>query len=138
MRQIQQRVPDIPIVVLTGLDNQEIAVEALRAKAQDYLVKGNMQGNLLIRSIHYAIERQQILEKLSNSEARYRGVVEDQTELICRFLPDYTLTFVNESTCRYFQQEAEVLIGQSLKWLMPHSVWPKMQQSLTEICWQNP
>lgn len=138
LRQIQQRVPDIPIVVLTGLDNQEIAVEALRAKAQDYLVKGNMQGNLLIRSIHYAIERQQILEKLSNSEARYRGVVEDQTELICRFLPDYTLTFVNESTCRYFQQEAEVLIGQSLKLLIPHSVWPKMQQSLTEICWQNP
>lgn len=49
---------------------------------------------------------------LQRSEARYRAVVEDQTELICRFLPDTTLTFVNEAYCRYFDQPREALMGQ--------------------------
>lgn len=45
------------------------------------------------------------------SLARYRAVVEDQTELICRFLPDATLTFVNEAYCRYFGRERLDLLG---------------------------
>ena len=36
------------------------------------------------------------------SEERYRTIVEEQTELICRYRPDTTLTFVNEAYCRYF------------------------------------
>jgi PAS domain S-box-containing protein len=50
---------------------------------------------------------------LSMSEERYRAIVEDQTELICRFLPDGTLTFVNEAYCRYFGKPREELIGYS-------------------------
>lgn len=47
---------------------------------------------------------------LQQSEARYRAIVEDQTELICRFLPDGTLTFVNHTYCRYFERtQAEVI-----------------------------
>ena len=50
---------------------------------------------------------------LRQSEARYRGIVEDQTELICRFLFDGTLTFVNEAFCRYFGRERAELINLS-------------------------
>jgi PAS domain S-box-containing protein len=50
---------------------------------------------------------------LRESRERYRSVVEDQTELICRFLPDGTLTFVNGAYCRYFQRPAEELVGNS-------------------------
>jgi PAS domain S-box-containing protein len=52
-------------------------------------------------------------EQLQKSEQRYRAVVEDQTELICRFLLDGTLTFVNEAYCRYFAKTREELIGHS-------------------------
>lgn len=64
-------------------------------------------------------QRKYALEALQKSEARYRGIVEDQTELICRFMPDGTLTFVNDAYCRYFNQEQYDLIGQSFMPAIP-------------------
>lgn len=49
------------------------------------------------------------LAELKFSEARYRAIVEDQTELICRSLPDGTITFANDAYCRYFNQEKELI-----------------------------
>ena len=115
LKEIQQTAAKIPIIVLTGTHDEANALAALREGAQDYLVKGSISADLLAKSVHYAIERQQNAEKLRQSEARYRGVVEDQTELICRFLPKGILTFVNQVYCRYFGLSEEDLIGQNLK-----------------------
>lgn len=52
--------PNLPIVVLTGCDDEELAIEAVRAGAQDYLVKGQVETNTLVRAIRYAIERKQL------------------------------------------------------------------------------
>ncbi|QIZ70119.1 PAS domain S-box protein [Oxynema aestuarii] len=57
---------------------------------------------------------------LRKSEARYRAIVEDQTELICRFAPNGRLTFVNDAYCRYFNVEREQLMDGSLVPLIPH------------------
>jgi DNA-binding NtrC family response regulator len=51
--------PDIPIVVMSGLDDETVAMQAVRAGAQDYLPKGQADGNLLARAIRYAIERKE-------------------------------------------------------------------------------
>ncbi|MGE3597919.1 MAG: PAS domain S-box protein, partial [Dehalococcoidia bacterium] len=53
------------------------------------------------------------------SQERYRAMVESSTELICRYLPDGTLTFVNEAYCRYFDRPRESLIGVSFLDLLP-------------------
>lgn len=58
-------------------------------------------------------ERMAMERALRESETRYRRVVEDQTELIVRCLPDGTRTFVNEAYCRYSEATAEELIGTS-------------------------
>ncbi len=59
------------------------------------------------------LERHQLDEALRESEARYRAVVEDQTEFIVRWLPDGTRTFVNEAYARYFGMGAHEMIGVS-------------------------
>ncbi|MGB7445282.1 MAG: hybrid sensor histidine kinase/response regulator [Coleofasciculaceae cyanobacterium] len=59
-RRLHDQFPQIPIIILSGLDNEEMAVTALSEGAQDYLLKGNFKSDLLARSIRYAIERQQI------------------------------------------------------------------------------
>jgi len=62
--------PRIPAVVLTALDDAAMAVEAVRRGAQDYLVKGQIDGRLLVRVVRYAIERKQIGEALEEANRR--------------------------------------------------------------------
>ncbi len=61
---IQQKAPDIPIAILTGMNDQQLAMEALRKGAQDYLIKGQVTTELLTQSIRYAIERKIIQKEL--------------------------------------------------------------------------
>jgi PAS domain S-box-containing protein len=58
---------------------------------------------------------------LKESEERYRNVVESQTEMICRFLPDTTLTFVNDAYCKYFDKPARELVGTKFVAFLPES-----------------
>src|SRR5919197_2580643 len=64
---IRQAASRVPIIVLTGLDDDASAVAAVNAGAQDYLVKGRVDGQTLIRSIRYAIERHQVVARLHQS-----------------------------------------------------------------------
>ena len=68
--QAYAQAPQIPFVVLTGLDDQTLALSAVRQGAQDYLVKGQTDGGLLLRAIRYATERKRIEEdlRLANEE----------------------------------------------------------------------
>ncbi len=60
--------PDVPIIVLTGHNDDEAAIAAVQKGAQDYIVKGRVPGGLLGRSIRYAIERQKLLVQLEHSQ----------------------------------------------------------------------
>jgi signal transduction histidine kinase len=75
--QTYQAAPDLPIVVLTGLNDKVIALEALREGAQDYLVKGKIDSNLLVRAIRHAIERAQTLKRLRHSEEQLQRLNEE-------------------------------------------------------------
>ncbi|MGE5415249.1 MAG: diguanylate cyclase domain-containing protein [Acidobacteriota bacterium] len=72
-------------------------------------------------------------EALRISEERYRGIVEDQTELICRRDPDRTLTFVNEAFCRYFKKSRDELLGQAFEPNVFQEDEPIIHQHLSEL-----
>ena len=65
LRQMQAANPTIPIIVLSGVSDQALALQAVQNGAQDYLVKGHGQPELLARSIRYAIERKRAEERLT-------------------------------------------------------------------------
>ena len=71
-KKVYKQAPDVPIILLTGLDDEKLAVEVLQMGAQDYLVKHNIDGNTLGRSIRYAIERHRLSAALEESEQRFR------------------------------------------------------------------
>ncbi len=69
---------------------------------------GSQGITLIIEDITAQVTYQKMLEL---NEAKYRGIVEDQTEFITRFLPDGTLVFVNDAYARYLGKEKEELLG---------------------------
>ncbi len=72
----QREAPGVPLVVLTGLSDQMLAVEAVRHGVQDYLIKGQTDERQIARAIRYAIERQRMEKELRRSEERYRRLAD--------------------------------------------------------------
>jgi DNA-binding response OmpR family regulator len=65
LKRLSPRESKIPIVVLTGLDDEQTAIEAVHLGAQDYLIKGEISGQVLARVLRYAIERKQVEKKIT-------------------------------------------------------------------------
>ncbi|NMG07376.1 hybrid sensor histidine kinase/response regulator [Brasilonema sp. UFV-L1] len=80
---LMSHAPRVPIVVLTNTNDDDLALEAVRRGAQDYLVKRQVNSDLLIRSLRYAIERKQVVETLRTvNEALEIRVQERTAELV--------------------------------------------------------
>src|ERR1700682_1348988 len=105
--------PKVPIVILTGLDDQALAVKAVRAGAQDYLVKGRVDGDLLVRSMRYATERARALEALERREEHYRSLIENYLDLITILNLDGTIRYASPSHERVLGYGLEELVGQN-------------------------
>ncbi len=103
LQEIQRVAPDLPVVVLTGRDDSELAVKAVRAGAQDYLVKGRVDGHLLVRAMRYAEERKRNLLELSHSEERFRSLLENALDIIA--------IIGLEGTVRYASPSVERVLG---------------------------
>jgi len=77
---LQIHAPETPIILLTGQDDEALGLEAVRAGAQEYVVKGTLNGKILWRVISYAIERNSLRRSLRENEQRYKlllGAVTD-------------------------------------------------------------
>ena len=106
--------PNVPIVVLTGLDDEALAVKAVRSGAQDYLVKGRVDGDLLVRSLRYATERGRALEALERREEHYRSLIENSLDLVSILNLDGTIRYASPSHERILGYPLEELVGQNV------------------------
>lgn len=66
--------PDLPIVVLTSLDDEEMGVQAVQKGAEDYLVKNRLDSDRLVRALRYALERHRVEDQLRQSTAQLRAL----------------------------------------------------------------
>jgi len=66
LEQILVQTPDMPVIVLTGLDDETAGIRAVQQGAQDYLAKGSITGDSLVRSIRYSVERKKLMVALHN------------------------------------------------------------------------
>jgi diguanylate cyclase (GGDEF)-like protein/PAS domain S-box-containing protein len=64
VQQVHAAAPSVPLIVLTGLDDEALAAEAMKQGAQDYLIKGQIENRALPRALRYAIERHRMVEAL--------------------------------------------------------------------------
>jgi PAS domain S-box-containing protein len=130
---------DIPVIFLTAYADEERLKHATLTLPFGYVLKPFRKRELRI-AIEIALyaakidsKRKKAEIRLKKSKERYRGIVEDQTELICRFRPDGTLSFVNESYCRYFRKNREELIGKKFMPLIPESDQKKVLENITSL-----
>jgi PAS domain S-box-containing protein len=110
---LAQQTPTIPIIVLSGQANETLAVEAVQAGAQDYLVKGYSNSALLGRAIHYAIERQRAQMALQNSERRFRTLIEKSTDVITLVDAEGIILYQSPAIARILGYLPEEMVGQS-------------------------
>jgi diguanylate cyclase (GGDEF)-like protein/PAS domain S-box-containing protein len=110
VRRAQAAAPRVPLVVLTGLDDEALAAQALNEGAQDYLIKGQIEASGLFRALRYAIERKIMEETLFAEKERAQVTLRSIGEgVICAdILGNVTfLNLVAEQTTGWSLQEAE-------------------------------
>lgn len=111
--QVYGAVPHIPIIVLTGLPDKNLALQAVAKGAQDYLVKGQISPELLVKTIEYAIERSQILRKLQQREREFRTLVEHTPDIIARHDRQHRYVYINPAMTKEFGITAETFLGKT-------------------------
>ena len=80
--------PDIPVIVLTGSSDEGLAFRAVRSGAQDYLVKGEIDGKSLLKSLRYAVERQKLLGELENMIWGIKRLEKERKRILSTFAHD--------------------------------------------------
>ena len=107
--------PDTAIIVLTGLDDEEAAIEAVRQGAQDYLVKGRIDGDLLVRAIRHAVERKLVSGALLESERRYSDMINQSPDAVVSVDAHGNLLSFNPAAEQVSGYTADELLGRSFE-----------------------
>jgi phosphoserine phosphatase RsbU/P len=112
-QQARARAGRVPIIVLSGLNDETLAVRAVQEGAQDYLVKGEINGSLLVRSIRYAVERKRAELALLRAQEKYRGIFEHIVEGIFQTTADGRYISANTALARIYGYDspAELMAG---------------------------
>lgn len=100
----RKKFPRIPAIVLTGLDDKELARQALRGHAQDYLVKGEVEGESLIRAVCHAVER-------AAAEGKVRTALRVCADGILVLDAHRRVVFANDAAGDLFGSHSEDLMG---------------------------
>jgi len=107
IEKITAQEPTVPVIIFTGVNNETLGIQAMRKHAGDYLVKGQINSNILVRSIRYAIERKRVEQVIRESEARFRALAEALPAHVWTADAQGRVDWFNERWAEYTGQEIE-------------------------------
>ncbi len=122
---MNKHAPEVPIIILTGLLDEDLAINIVSEGAQDYLVKGQIDKQLLSRSIKYSIERKRIEIDLRKSEQKYRSMVEKLESGL--FLID------SQNKINYVNSQMADMLGYKMDDLMNQNVFNFINKSCRNV-----
>ncbi len=108
---VHAQAPAVPIVLLTGLDDKMLALQAVRQGAQDYLVKGNVDSTVLCRAVRHAVERKQVEEEIRRARDDYLAITNLTGDIIVHLDKEGRCTFLNDGACEFWGKPREKLLG---------------------------
>jgi PAS domain S-box-containing protein len=124
---LRKAAPETPMIILTGHDDAKTAITAVQNGAQDYLIKGELVGNLLIRAAQYAVERKRAEEELRESYERFSRLANSITDVFFAFDKDLRYTYWNAASEELTKIAAHEAIGKSLYEIFPDT--PETQRA---------
>jgi len=125
--ELQTRALYLPIIVLSGLEDEETAINAVQKGVQDYLIKGKVDSSLLMRAVRYAIERKKTECQLQAAEERYRTIYENSAVAIMMADEQGQLLSWNKFTEDLLGMDKEDLHLRQVKSLYPEEEWLKIR-----------
>lgn len=99
---LKERAPRVPVVVVGTVDDEALAMQAVHAGAQDYLVKNQLNPRWLLRAVRYAIERHRADMALLEAETQFRNLFDHLTEGIFRTTPEGRYLLANAALARIY------------------------------------
>lgn len=112
---LYEKVKDIPIIIMTGLEDKKAVSSAVKLGAQDYLIKGGFEDNLLRKSIKYSIERKKNESRLIEREAQFRAIFEQAGVGMAQVLPDGKWIKANSKLCNILGYKYDELLGKTFQ-----------------------
>jgi two-component system, cell cycle response regulator len=116
---IREAAPAIPLIVLTGFDDNDMAVAAVEAGVQDFLIKGDFEDAMIERAVRHAIARSHLEERLRASEERLKGVLDLAHDAILSTDARQRIVLFNPAAERMFGYRTDEIVGRSLSLLIP-------------------
>jgi PAS domain S-box-containing protein len=137
---VKEKAPHTAVIVLTGNDDEAMAISAVQAGAQDYVLKGFTDGNLLIRTMRYSIEREQLLGKLDQytkevqaSEDRFRTLVQNSSDIIIILEADGAIRYVSPSITKIAGYDPQNFTGRSALELIHADDHPQVEAVFKQV-----
>lgn len=96
LQRLRKAAPNLPVVVFTGLDDDQVAMQTLREGGQDYLVKGTVDGGDIMRAIRYAQERMRLECDLRRSHARFEDLARSSSDWFWEMDSELRYTWFSE------------------------------------------
>lgn len=114
LAQLHARAPHVPIIVLTDREDEAVAVKAVREGAEDCLVKGQMNGHLLVRAIRYAIERKPAEEAVQAAKEYAENLINSSLDMIISVDTNRRIVEFNRAAEQVFGYSKAEVLGQPI------------------------